>query len=397
MQQNSEAQKMLNFQWWRAEENSDEVHKRLMNYVRDWDSRNTSISLQHVRHLRLYSNREVQKLTMAQHTIAMISDKTSAFSTAAANRGRLTLNVCKSCVDTLVNKIGKNKTRPLFLTTGGIVEQQTRAKRMNQFLFGALNEGKAYRVGPLALRDAFIFGDGYAKIVRDKDNRRNVERVVPDEIIVDPIDGYYGSPRVFVQRRFCSRDAIAEAYPEHEAKIRAVPTAAYQQEVVGHTDAIIVAEAWHLGDPGRHVICCEGVCLLDEEFKADNFPVRRVSYTPAVVGYFSQGVIEEITGIQIEINRLLLHVQESMRRLGNPRVYLEIGSKVMSSHITNSMADIIYYTGQKPLIEAAATVSPETFAQIDVLYNRAFEIVGISRLSAQAQKPPGLNSGVALD
>ena len=41
-------------------------------------------------------------------------------------------------------------------------------------------------------------------------------------------------------------------------------------------------------------------------------------------------------------------------------------------------------------------VAPQYFEQLDRLYMRAYEIAGISQLSAQAKKPMGLNSGVAL-
>jgi hypothetical protein len=284
----------------------------------------------------------------------------------------------------------------MFLTSGGIMSQKTKAQRLNQFGASALQSGNAYKQGVLALRDSFIFGDGFAKVVRDKNDKRMVERVMPDEVIVDPVDGYYGCPQNFVHRRFVSRDALILAFPESENEIRRIGTATVSS-VVGHTDAVVVAEGWHKGTPGRHVIALDGAVLLDEEWTAEEFPIRRISYTPAVCGYWSQGVAEELTGIQREINRLLIHIQESMYLLSNPRVWLEKGSQVLTSHITNRIGDIGYYVGQPPVIQAAQTVHPEVFAQLDSLYNRAFEIIGVSRLSAQSQKPPGLNSGVALD
>jgi hypothetical protein len=385
--------KTQNYQWWQPEQGTSDVWKRLIAWTREYDARYGSLAMQHMRHLRLYSNREVQKLTMAQHIMSTISDKPIA-NTSRTNQ--ISLNVVKSCVDTLFNKIGKQKVKPMFLTSGGILSQKTKAQRLNQFGASALQSGNAYKQGVLALRDSFIFGDGFAKVVQNKDKKRMVERVMPDEIIVDPVDGYYGSPANFVHRRFVSREALIAMFPASENEIRRIGTATVSN-VVGHTDAIVVAEGWHKGSPGRHVIVVDGATLLDEPWKAEEFPIRRICYTPAVCGYWSQGVAEELTGIQREINRLLLHVQESMYLLSNPRVWLEKGSQVLTSHITNRIGDIAYYIGQAPIIQAAQTVHPEIFAQIDSLYSRAFEIVGVSRLSAQSQKPPGLNSGVALD
>jgi hypothetical protein len=49
-----------------------------------------------------------------------------------------------------------------------------------------------------------------------------------------------------------------------------------------------------------------------------------------------------------------------------------------------------------PEYRTAQAVGPEMFSHLDRLYQRAYEIVGISQLSASAKKPSGIDSGRAL-
>ena len=86
-----------------------------------------------------------------------------------------------------------------------------------------------------------------------------------------------------------------------------------------------------------------------------------------------------------------------MRLLQQPRIFVEMGSKANPAHWVNDIGTFIPYSGNKPpQIYTAQTVHPEIFQQLENLYRKAFEIVGVSQLSAQATKPTGLNSGRAL-
>lgn len=385
------------FQWWKEKENA---WKPLFAWVNEWDTKHAGVASSHVRNMRLYSNREVYKLSMAQYTLSSSADPLLANSAASlwTKPSRLSLNVAKACVDTMLSKIGKNKIKPMFLTTGGTLELRTRAQNLNKFLFGALWEAGAYEVMPLVLRDAFIFGDGFCKVLREN-GRVKFERILPDEILIDPIDGYYGCPRMMTHRRFVSRETLIGMFPKYERDIRATKSATVAG-YKGYSDAIVVAESWWLGDeaaPGKHIIAIDGTTLFEEDYAAQSFPIRRFSYTPAPVGYWGSGIIEEITGIQIEINRLLLFIQEAQRMISHPRIWLEYGSKVNPRHIVNETGSIGYYAGQPPIFQAAQAVQPEVYNHLWQLYSKAFEICGISALSATSQKPAGLNSGKALE
>ncbi len=85
-----------------------------------------------------------------------------------------------------------------------------------------------------------------------------------------------------------------------------------------------------------------------------------------------------------------------MHLLSVPMVFLQAGSKVAPSHIRNQPGTIIHYNGQPPTVYTPQAVHPEVFNHLDRLYQRAYEISGISELSATGKKPAGLESGAAL-
>jgi hypothetical protein len=57
---------------------------------------------------------------------------------------------------------------------------------------------------------------------------------------------------------------------------------------------------------------------------------------------------------------------------------------------------VIKFQDKPPIPMVWPAVAPEVYQQIDRIWQRMFEVVGISQLSAQSQKPAGLNSGKAL-
>jgi hypothetical protein len=89
-------------------------------------------------------------------------------------------------------------------------------------------------------------------------------------------------------------------------------------------------------------------------------------------------------------------VQRSFHLGGSYKILMENNSKVVSQHFNNEVGLIIKYTGTKPEYVVPQLVPPEIFQHLLTLKAAAFELAGISQLSATAQKPAGLNSGKAL-
>jgi hypothetical protein len=69
---------------------------------------------------------------------------------------------------------------------------------------------------------------------------------------------------------------------------------------------------------------------------------------------------------------------------------------IPKQHIRNKIGDIITYTGSKPDFLSPTPINPQVIQYLQMLKQEAYNIVGISMLSARSEKPAGLSSGKAL-
>jgi hypothetical protein len=185
-------------------------------------------------------------------------------------------------------------------------------------------------------------------------------------------------------------EKAAKAYPDNSAD---------SSKTI--SDLVMVVEGWHLrsgknaGD-GRHTLACSAGFLLDEEYEKDRFPFSFLHYAPRLLGFWSQGVAEQLMGTQIELNSILHTISKAIKLVGVPRVFQEDGSKVVAAHHNNEIGVIIKYRGIKPSYEVAPCNAPELYAERDKLISYGYQQSGVSALQASSQKPQGLDSGQAI-
>lgn len=317
---------------------------------------------------------------------------------------RPTMNVVQSCIDTLVSRITQSRPKPTFLTDNANYKERNLAKQMNAFINGELYQTKAYEMGELCLRDGAVLGTGVIKIFRNPDNKVALDRTLNTELLVDPNDAMYGNPRQLFQLKLVDKSVLKELFPDVKSAIenaeQAFPdNSADSQKTI--SDQIMIAEAWHLpsgensGD-GRHAIVCTSGIILDEEYKKKCFPFVFFPYSPRLMGFWGQGLSEQLMGTQMEINKLLMTITQSINLVGVPRVFVEDGSKVVKAHLNNNVGAIVTYRGTKPSYEIAPCVPQELYGQLERLVQYAYQQSGVSALAAAAQKPAGLNSGEAI-
>lgn len=315
---------------------------------------------------------------------------------------RPTMNVSQSCVDTLVSRITQNSPRPMYLTDKGNWQQRRLAENLDQFIAGEFYRAKAYEKSGMALRDGCVFGDGFIKVF-EQNKKVALERTLTTELFADKDDSWYGDPRQLVQFKLSDRGVLSAMYPDAELEISKankayVDGSGESSETI--SDQIIVIEAWHkpsseTSDDGRHVIVCSDGVILDEKWEKDYFPFVKMSYNPHSVGYFSQGLVEMLMGTQLGIDTILRTISEAMGVVGVPRVFMDELSKIMESSINNNVGAIVKYRGNPPIISTAISNAPDVYEHLMRLIQFAYQIAGISQLTASGVKPAGLNSGEA--
>jgi hypothetical protein len=378
--------------WW----NKSSVYSSIVGDVRSiMDSQKGRLDELLV-YLQLYSNRQISGFRGAQY---------SRRDELTRQRDRLSLNVCRSVVNAVVAKISTNRTRPVFLTEGGNWKQQLMGKDLARFIDGQFYAAQIYKKNRQSFRDGCIFGTGPLKVYIDWSDEEKPEiradRTLPGELWVDDVDGRYGEPSQLYHLKEMGREKVAAMYPDKASEIKGAGLIEDQDYYLDSlADPISVIEGWHLesavghGD-GRQAICTNMCDLEVNDYSRRRFPFAIFRWLDAILGFLGEGLIYELVGIQVEINKILRKISQHMH-LASSFVVANRGSKVIKEHLRNTPWTLLEYTGDKPTFETVAAISPEYFMQLDRLYAKAFETAGITQLFAQGLKPKGLDSGKAL-
>lgn len=382
-------------QWW-IEDNPDKAASQMLTtaaYLKESQAyryRQTAV------YARLYGNQSLY--SFAGSNISKMDQ------TQGLPQERPTFNLVQSVTDTLVSRISQSRPQPVFLTDNSDYKQRTLAKKLNNFILGEFYQTKTYELATTALRDALVAGTGVLHTFETNDNKVGLERVLLTELLIDPNEAMYGEPRQLYRIKLVDRNVLIANFPKFKAKLE-IASKAYPDNSADSSktvsDLIMVVEGWHLrsgknANDGRHTLACSSGYLVDEEYKKDRFPFTFVHYAPRLLGFWAQGVAEQLMGTQMELNSILYTISRAIKLVGVPRVFQEDGSKVVAAHHNNEVGVIVKYRGVKPTYEVAPCNAPELYAERDKLIAYGYQQSGVSALQASSQKPQGLDSGEAI-
>ncbi len=385
--------------WWRDDVTSERRYTLIIETVKRIQKAQLFRKESDLRHARLYAN------------MPLLGFGVSSYARPMVQLGqRLAFNVVKNCCDAFTAKITKDRPKVTFITSGGDWGLQQKAKQLDKFTEGVFYDQGLYDLMPQVVLDACITGTGCVKIFVDGEAKKQgirLERQFIWEIVIDDQEAMYGAPPSMYQRKYYDRLVLREMFrgdPVLAAKVEGAKKDQDDVDGVGYdstADQVLVTEAWHRpsrtgGTDGRHCIAIENATLVDEPWNNDYFPFAFYRRQKAPFGFHGIGLAEELLGIQLEMNILLQKIQRSHHLLAAGHWLIENGSKVNSAHIDNEIGSQIRYTGVRPELVIGQAVAPEVYEHLDRLYAKAYEVTGISQLSAQSQKPPGLDSGKAL-
>ncbi len=378
--------------WWTLA--PDEAAKSITASINNMRDNQSARATQWTISSRLYGN-------LSPSTIAGVSFSRLA-ATMPAMRDRITFNGVQSVIDTVTAKIAKNRPKPLFLTSGGDYRQQRQAKMLNAFADGVFYENHTHDLGVQVFRDACVWGDGFIHVF-ERDGRVAHERVLPSEIYVDEMEALYGEPRQMHRIKAVDRAVLLDLFPDKRDVI--MEASAARLDDTGRSvvaDLVQVRESWHLpsgpeAKDGAHVLTLDGYALTEMEPWAHQwFPFARMSWSPRLYGFWSQGLAEQLQNLQLEVNKLLWVIQRSFHLGGSFKILIENGSKIVKEHLNNEIGAIVNYSGTPPAYVTPPMVPGELFGHLQNLISKMYEQAGISQLSAGSMKPAGLNSGKAL-
>lgn len=380
------------FKWWLAQ-SDDELMTQLLsttNYLKKLHSQRIK---QASIYTRLYSGKPLYNF---------LANVSTLDNSQQMPMGRPTANVVYSCVDTLVSRVTRDNPSPTFLGDDTHYKERKLAQQMNNFIMGEFYRTKAYDKGISSLRDSCVLGDGFVKVFA-RNNKVCSERTLATELLSDYSDSYYGDPRSKIQVKLVDRQTFLALFPEQgeiilKAQHGTVDNTPMSTDTI--SDQFIIAEGWRLpsfkgAEDGRHAIVSTAGVVCDGPWKKETFPFGQIGYNPNIVGDFSQGLAEILMPTQMEIYKMLIIASQSIELMGVPRILIDEFSKILETAFNNNIGTIIKYSKVPPQFVNPTSNPPEIYEWIKWLIENAFQLAGVSSMSASGLKPSGLNSGEA--
>ena len=399
------------YDWWNGDEG--EVHTQVMEYVAAVENAQADTYDRYVKLASLYDPNSRESEADSYGYSGGGSRSFGSFRSGST----MSQNVIASNVDTVVAAVAATEVRVRFMTDDGDWSDQRRAKHLEWYseaLGKSLNMDEAARLG---FKDCALKGTGIVKVFPDYDQKKVcVERVLPDDIIVDDGECRAGNPpRQVHYRRFVDRESLKMQFPEKAEEIEA----AHRSEMASthpawrywadyrplERDETVVVESHRLPigvpgsdhyKPGRHTICISGCDLYDEEWEKPFFPYAVIKWSDRDKGWHGIGLGERIAGHQRLLNKLNWQIDRQLDQLAVPTTYVRAADAKLAVKATNRLGTIATYKADLPKTILPQAVSGETYKRAEDVLSSAYEESGVSRLAASSMKPAGLESGAAL-
>jgi hypothetical protein len=295
------------------------------------------------------------------------------------------INIIKSCIDTLTSKIAQSKVRPFFNTQNGTFKDIQTVKQAQAFFDLYYDLQNVNKKVSEAFRDSCIFEKGCIYI---DEVTKEISKALPWQVFVRPAEVTYGKiTRVYYERKD-------------------YPTTLLDEKLVKKANAencdYVIYGIYY--DTFNHIkaILINNQVVDTIPYAPSKVPFIFLHYCSPIVGDTSQSIVDMLNSIQLEIDNLMMKIKDASQL--NPALTFCVpkGSSVKTSQLNNRVGQILEYNATPNMTGSPVTVATPAFIDgqymqlVEELKQSAYELVGISQLSAMSTKPTGLNSGVAL-
>lgn len=355
---------------------------QIISNINTLESRYGSYKSKCLRNLRMFTYSSTTTLDISESEVVGYYNR-GTFSTSDDTTSAIQENVIASCIETLCSKIASQKVRPFFNTVNGTFKEMQIAKQAQIFFDMLYEENNVNEIITDAFRNACVFDKGIVKISDDGITNR-----LPWNVFFDPREVTYNQIT-----------HVAEKLPKTPGRILELKYGIKADRNLDYT----VYEYYDVMEHIKAVYVQELNKVVTHEYKPNIIPYLEIHYTNPVKGDTSQSVVDQLYGIQTQIDELLAVMKDSISVNPGMTLLVPRSSNIKTNMLSNRTGQIIQYDpipGQTTSPVTYATndiISPQFVQLLDKLKNDAYEIVGISQLSATSQKPAGLNSGIALN
>ena len=287
-------------------------------------------------------------------------------------------NVIASCIDSLTSMMASKMTRPYLSGINTTFNERQVLQQAQQFFDIFIDKYDLNSVVTEAFRDSCIFGNGFIFI--DARNKK-VIKALPWQVVYKPAEKTYGKVTQVLYER---KDYPATLLP-------------YKTDTEYVTYSILFDTNTH---QEAHIVNNEVKEILP--YLPDEVPFIQLNYTNPVYGRDATSIVDLLYGIQMKIHDLYQTFSEASRK--NPAQIFMVpkGSDVKTTALTNRVGQVLQYNPVEGVSNPIQSVTPNFIGDqyiqaITMLKNDAYELTGVSKLSAQSMNPLGSNaSGRAL-
>lgn len=294
------------------------------------------------------------------------------------------INVIKSCVDSVVSDISTAKPRPFINTVKGSYKTVKIAQQLQIFFDYIFSEESVYLKNCDALRDACVFDSGYIYI---DETTLSVINVRPWNVYTDPNER--DKKQVYVVFPNSSIDDLPE-YVEKELN--------KSEKGLLHINYGL----YYNIKLGVKALTINGEVRKIWDFNSKKVPVLRIMYTEPIASDHCLSIADMLVGLQKEINILSRTIALAAKKNPAQTVLLQNASNIAVGELNNEIGNIIQYNAESSSGSSPVTVVTPSFIsdQYDAIRSRdielAYNLVGKSQIAASGKKEAGVDSGIAI-
>lgn len=294
------------------------------------------------------------------------------------------LNIIASCIDTLHAKIAESKVRPFFTTINGTFKDIQTVKQTQHFFDIMFDEQGVNKTVSDAFRDACIFDTG---VIYIDEETATVRRALPFQVYVSPSEANY-------------KNITKCYYEQKDFPITCLPEKVltkFKNKNLDFVDFGIYYDTFNK----TKAYTANGSFVLAEEWDKEAIPFIFLHYKNPILCNVSISVVDMLINIQQEINILMAKIKDASQINPANTFFVPDGSSIKAQQLNNRVGNVITYkpqaSGGVPVITSTpAFIDGQYMSLLDSLIQKAYDIIGVSQLSATSRKPTGLNSGIAI-
>jgi hypothetical protein len=292
-------------------------------------------------------------------------------------------NVIKSVIDTATSKIASQKVRPYFTPVNGLYKTRQVVRQIQEYFDNIYEQANIHEIMAESFRDGCIAGKGYVYI---NPVTYEISSLKPHTVGFLESECKYGSPKRML------------------IKYVDFPSSKLKEYGIEKPRKVSTVTLWHYIDCEDHEqeFFVNGKSVKTLPYKPDILPIVELYYNKAVWGTTTVSLVQELDGIQTQIDIINAKVSAASQLNPGNVTYVIEGSNLSTTDVDNRVGKVFGVrmppgTNTPPVVNVSPSLFDPMWLQLLEMYiKQAYDVTGISQLSAMSKKPAGADSGVAL-